>query len=154
MTSHRTSLILNALGLVLSMGGLFLPWGGQYWPYGIMSVSTSSFFGPEFLANSFIGFELLAAEIAFVGCVFTAVSLVRKEGSQGRYLDLRLTGGLITLLSSLLWILFTNAFPVGIFTPNFLSDLPWTALYGAYISLAGAVITVAISSANRLSKNN
>jgi len=143
MWVKRISFFGSVIGLILSISGLFLPWGKEEWGSGLGA-----------RGDYFLGIELLPGTFALVGCAVTAVFLLLYMRKNKRYLFvLVLLGGLMTIFSSLAWIVNPNDLAwhwewhqeYGIILIISLG-ISYKVLYGAYISLIGSVLTS--SSAN------
>jgi hypothetical protein len=124
MSRDRALIVVNVIGLLLSVCGLFLPWGTREWPLGAMGG-----WGYKF------GVELVLGKLALAGCIVTAVFMpIRIKRKYPYSLGIMLSGGLVTMLCSLIWIAYPGTLEI--------SGLPpFKALYGAYVSSTGAFIT-------------
>lgn len=124
MTSERIWLLIGVTGFFLSILGVFLPWGqpGAYaYAYGFL--------------RTLLGLELVVGTFALVGSVVNGASLFFfRLGHKMVWCAVMLLGGLITLVSSLTWILIPGILaPVGYTT--------YTVLFGTYICFTGSVLT-------------
>jgi hypothetical protein len=124
MNRARISIIVDLVGSVSSICGLFLPWGTREWPPGTMSAPAYP-----------LGIELALGKLALIGCIATVCFLLVDIKRKSRYSRaFRLSGSLVTVFCALIWIAFPGAL--------YISGWPlFKALYGAYVSLLGALVT-------------
>jgi hypothetical protein len=120
----RISIIVDLVGSVSSICGLFLPWGTEEWP-GFWSEP-----------NYPLGIELALGKLALVGCIITVCFLLVDIKRKSRYSRaFRLLGSMVTVSCALIWI----AFPGTLYMWGW---PPFKALYGAYVTHLGALVTL------------
>jgi len=125
MDRVRILVIINLVGSALSIGGLFLPWGTQEWPPGTMSASAYP-----------LGIELPLGKLALAGCIVAVYFLLIDIRRRSRYSRaLTLLGSLAAALCALIWIVYPGALYVSGWPP-------FKALYGTYVSFAGALVAL------------
>lgn len=137
MRNERILTFTVFIGLFLSISGVFLPWGKEEW-------------GPWYTADPryLAGVLLLLGTIAMIGDVAAAVFMVLHLKRKQRYwLVSVFSGGLIALFCSLAWISNPDALKwywdwrQGYGLCLTISSPSYKVLYGAYISLAGSIVT-------------
>jgi hypothetical protein len=124
MVRERYWLLSAIAGLALSAIGSFLPGGQTRWIPGVYTA-----------LGTLSGFELFWGILALLGCVVGGASpFLYKMGHKMLWSAVMLSGGLLTLICSLTWILVPGTLAPG-------GGLIWTVLYGAYICLIGSILT-------------
>ncbi len=131
--------ILNwfvASGIVLSLVGLFLPWGS--YPWHTLGIGDHPYY---------VGVEILVGDFALIGCLWSFGFYVRSLRHPIQPTRLVIPGELAVALFSSFWILAPNIISFFWYSEHgplrlLNSFYPSTPLYGAYVSLTGALIAL------------
>jgi ABC-type Fe3+-siderophore transport system permease subunit len=136
----------SASGIVLSLVGLFLPWGS--YPWHTLGIVDHPYY---------VGVEILVGDFALIGCLWSLGFFVRSLRHPIQPTRLVIAGEFVVALFSAFWILFPNIISYFFdFEQGYLrllnSFYPSTPLYGAYVSLTGALIALITLSLKRYVK--
>ena len=133
----------SASGIVLSLVGLFLPWGS--YPWHTLCVVDHPYY---------IGVEILIGDFALLGCLWSIGFFVRSLRRPIQPTRLVIAGEFVVALFSSVWIVAPNI--ISFFWDSeqghlrlLYSFYPSTPLYGAYLSLTGALIALIALSIKR-----
>jgi len=115
--------------------GLFLPWGS--YPWHTLGVVDHPYY---------IGVEILIGDFALLGCLWSIGFFVRSLRRPIQPTRLVIAGEFVVALFSSIWIVAPNIISFFWDSENgplrLLSALYSTPLYGAYVSLTGALIAL------------
>jgi len=133
----------SASGIVLSLVGLFLPWGS--YPWHVMGILDHPYY---------TGVEILVGDFALIGCLWSLGFFIRSLRRPIQPTSLVIVGELVVAIFSSFWILAPNI--ISFFWDSQQGRLsllnsfyPSTPLYGAYVSLTGALIAIIALSLKR-----
>ena len=132
-----------ASGIVLSLVSLFLPWGSYNGH--VLGIVDHPYYA---------GFEILIGDFALIGCLWSLGFFVRSLKRPIQPTRLVIAGEFVVALFSSFWILAPNLVSFFWYSEQghlrlLYSFYPSTPLYGAYISLTGALIALIALSLKR-----
>ena len=126
----------SASGIILSLVGVFLPWGS--YPWHVLGALDHPYY---------IGVEILVGDFALIGCLWSLGFFVRSLRRLIQPTILVTAGELVVAFFSSFWILAPNS--ISFFWVSEQGHLrllssfyPSIPLYGAYVSLTGAIIAL------------
>jgi hypothetical protein len=133
----------SASGIVLSLVGLFLPWSS--YPWHVLDVTNHPYY---------TGVEMLIGDFTLICCLWSLGFFIRSLRRPIQPTRLVIAGEFVVALFSSFWILAPNIisfFWVSEGGPLRLlhSGYPSIPLYGAYVSLTGALIALIALSLKR-----